>query len=379
MTDLWIAPEQLFDGQNLHNGLAVRVVDGRVTDLAPAPKDAHRLKGCLTPGYVDLQVNGGGGVLLNSTPTRQGIEIIAEAHRRFGTVAIMPTVITDEPDVLDQAADAAITAIDLEDIVGLHIEGPHISQVRRGTHNGAFVRALDDRTLNTVSRLRQHGVTVMITVAPEAATPAQIGALTELGAIVSIGHTNATAEEVEAAIKAGATGATHLFNAMSPMTGRAPGAVGAIINSHVRSGIICDGHHVDDRMIRLAMRARPAEDLMFLVSDAMATVGGPDHFDLYGQGVHLEDGRLINAEGNLAGAHVTQAEGVARLVQHVGATLQEALRMAITTPSALVGLAERARIVGQRSRDLIVISADLSDTRAFVDATAELLAKDAAE
>ncbi|NNL19217.1 MAG: N-acetylglucosamine-6-phosphate deacetylase, partial [Boseongicola sp.] len=330
MTDTWIAPEQLFDGQTLRTGCALRIVDNHVTEIAPAPIDAQPIKGCLTPGFVDLQVNGGGGVMLNTTPTRDGIATIAEAHRRFGTVAVMPTVITDAPEVLDQAAEAAIAARNDEGIVGLHIEGPHISVARRGTHNSAYIRPLDQRTMDVVAELRNHDIAVMITLAPEAASTAQIAALAELGAIVSVGHTDAEADVIEAATAAGAKCATHLFNAMSPMTARAPGAVGAVISSHLRSGIICDGYHVDDRMIAIALRARPAKDLAFLVSDSMATVGGPDHFDLYGQEVHLDHGRLINAEGNLAGAHVTQAQGVARLVKHVGISLEAALRMAIT-------------------------------------------------
>lgn len=379
MTDTWIAPEQLFDGQTVLTGHAVRIVDNCVTDIAPKPNSAKQIKGCLTPGFVDLQVNGGGGVMLNSTATREGMATIATAHRAFGTVAIMPTVITDTPEVLDQAARAVVAAQHDEGIVGLHIEGPHICPARRGTHEARFIRDLDDRTMDVVAELRGHDIAVMITLAPEAAEPEQIAALAEMGAVVSIGHTDASAEMVEAAIAAGATCATHLFNAMSPMTGRAPGAVGAVIGSNIRSGIICDGHHVDDRMIALALRARPARDLMFLVSDSMATVGGPNEFDLYGQNVHLDEGRLINAEGNLAGAHVTQAQGVARLVNNVGITLEQALRMAVTIPARIVGQGHLAQMIGQDTRNLIVMSGDLSQTLAFADAAAQRVAQNAAE
>ncbi|MEY1554430.1 N-acetylglucosamine-6-phosphate deacetylase [Yoonia sp. R2331] len=379
MSENWIAPDQLFDGKSVVSGHALRIVDGKVADLAPAPHAAVPIKGCLTPGFVDLQVNGGGGVMLNSAPARDSMVTIAAAHRTFGTVAIMPTVITDAADVLDRAADAVLAARQDDGIVGLHIEGPHISVARRGTHNGANIRKLDDRTMNVVQMLRQHGVAVMITVAPEAATNTQIATLAALGAVVSIGHTDATADAVEAAIAAGASCATHLFNAMSPMTGRGPGAVGAIINSDMRSGIICDGHHVDDRMIRLAIRARPKDDLMFLVSDAMATVGGPDHFDLYGQGVHLKEGRLINAEGGLAGAHITQAEGVARLVHHVGIPLDHALRMAVTIPAQVIGRDDLASLVGRKTRDLVVLSNNLAQADALNAMLGATLAYDAAE
>lgn len=379
MKDTWIAPAQLFDGHRLLTGHAIRISDGLVTEVAPAPRSAPALKGCLTPGFVDLQVNGGGGVMLNTTPTRDEMASIAAAHRQFGTVAVMPTLITDAPEILDRAAEAAIAARNDRGVVGLHIEGPHISVARRGTHDLRFIRDLDERTMDVVARLRRSDVTVMITVAPEAASPSQIAALSGLGAIVSIGHTDADAEMLEAAIAAGAQCATHLFNAMSPMTGRAPGAVGAVLNSSLRSGIICDGHHVDDRMIALALRARPAPDLMFLVSDAMATVGGPDHFALYDRNVHLEDGRLVNAEGSLAGAHVTQAMGVARLVGHVGISLENALRMAITTPAQVIGQSNLSSIIGQDIHNLVVLSEDLAKARLFADSTSPTASKDAAE
>ena len=359
MTDCWVAPESLFDGQDIVYGQAVRIVDGRITEIAKTPDSAVRIKGCLTPGFVDLQVNGGGGVMLNTTPTRGGMADIAAAHRIFGTVAVMPTVITDHWAVLDQAVEAAIAAKGDDGIIGLHIEGPHISVARRGTHNAIHVRPMDDRTLNVVEALRRHDIAVMITIAPEAITHDQIAALVRMGAVVSIGHTDATCEDTEAAISAGASCATHLFNAMSPMVGREPGAVGAVINSHVWSGIICDGFHVDDRMIKLALRARPDDDLMFLVSDAMATVGGPALFDLYGQNIHLENGRLINAEGHFAGAHVTQAEGVARLVHEIDVPLAQALRMAITVPALVVGQANLAQVIGRLVRDVLLLSDDL--------------------
>ncbi len=359
MTDCWVAPESLFDGQNIVYGQAVRIVDGQITEIAKTPDSAVRIKGCLTPGFVDLQVNGGGGVMLNTTPTRGGMADIAAAHRIFGTVAVMPTVITDHWAVLDQAVEAAIAAKGDDGIIGLHIEGPHISVARRGTHNAIHVRPMDNRTLNVVEALRRHDIAVMITIAPEAITHDQIAALVRMGAVVSIGHTDATCEDTEAAISAGASCATHLFNAMSPMVGREPGVVGAVINSHVWSGIICDGFHVDDRMIKLALRARPDDDLTFLVSDAMATVGGPAVFDLYGQNIHLENGRLINAEGHLAGAHVTQAEGVARLVHEIDVSLAQALRMAITVPALVVGQANLAQVIGRLVRDVLVLSDDL--------------------
>jgi N-acetylglucosamine-6-phosphate deacetylase len=345
----WIAPDLLFDGDRLLSDMALPVTGGLTGTPVPraAAPAARALPGILTPGFVDLQVNGGGGVLLNQTPTPEGMAAIARAHRRLGTAAILPTLITDAPDVLDRAASAAIAAKGQKGIAGLHIEGPHISHPRRGTHAERFIRPLDARTLDIVGSLRAHGVTVLITLAPEACAPGQIAALAAMGAVVSIGHSDTTADHVRTAIAEGAGCFTHLFNAMSPLLHRAPGVVGAALNSHVPAGIICDGIHVADELVGLAIRARPAPDLMFLVSDAMPTVGGPDRFRLYDMDLHLEDGRLVNTEGSLAGAHVTMADSVARLVATVGVPLETALRMAVTIPARVIGAPALAAIAGR--------------------------------
>lgn len=356
MTEQWIAPDRLFDGHAISDGLAVRVLAGQVVEIGPAPATARRMRGLLTPGFVDLQVNGGGGVMVNDTPTPEGLRAIAAAHRHYGTVAIMATVITDAPEVLDHAAAAVTGAKDA--ILGLHIEGPHIAAAKRGTHAAAFIRPMDDRTMDVVAKLRKNDVPVIITVAPEAATQDQIAQLAAMGAIVSIGHTNATAEQAEAMIAAGASCATHLFNAMSQMTGREPGVAGAVIESGIYSGLICDGHHVDDRMIRLALRARPVPDRVFLVSDAMATVGGPDSFQLYGDRVKLDDGRLINADGNLAGAHVTQAAGLKRLIEVIGRSPAQALRMVTSIPAAAIGHPELGQVRGRAAQDILLLNED---------------------
>jgi N-acetylglucosamine-6-phosphate deacetylase len=345
----WIAPDLLFDGETLRPGLALPISQGMTgtpLPVADAPQ-AQPLPGILTPGFVDLQVNGGGGVLLNQTPTPEGMAAIAAAHRRLGTAAILPTLITDAPEVLDRTAAAAIAAKGQKGIAGLHIEGPHISHPRRGTHAERFIRPLDARTRDTVSALRAHGVRVLITLAPEACAPGQIADLAAMGAVVSIGHSDTTADHVRAAIAEGAGCFTHLFNAMSPLLHRAPGVVGAALNSSVPAGIICDGIHVADELVGLAIRARPAPDLMFLVSDAMPTVGGPDRFRLYDMDLHLEDGRLVNTEGSLAGAHVTMADSVARLVAVVGVPPETALRMAVTIPARVIGAPELATIAGR--------------------------------
>jgi len=356
----WILPDAVFDGERLVQGLAIGTANGIVQ--AVKKRDGRRIDGVISTGFVDLQVNGGGGVLFNADPTPDGIAKIATAHRQFGTTQIIPTVITDTPEVLGRAVDASIAAKEMPGILGLHVEGPHIALAKRGTHAAEFVRPMDAETINLMRRLRDADVPVMMTLAPESTTPSQIAELTEMGVVVSIGHSDASADQVRTALDAGARSFTHLFNAMSQMQGREPGVVGAAINSDVYVGVIVDGVHVNDDMVAMAIRARPEPDRMFLVSDAMPTVGGSDEFELYGNQITLKDGRLINQEGALAGAHLTMAGAVHRCVTQLGLSLEEALRMAITVPLAVMKVKPRP-FVGTPINDLIEIKD--SGIRAF--------------
>ena len=294
--------------------------------------------------------------MLNATPTAEAMWTIAKAHRQFGTTALLPTVITDHPDILGKAAQAALTAFGKNGVCGLHIEGPHISQQRRGTHNTGHIRPLDDMTLNSVDKLCMAKIPVMITLAPEIVPPAHIATLVTMGAVVSIGHSEAGPADITAARLAGARCFTHLFNAMSPMQGRDPGVTGTAILSSSYVGIICDGIHVADDMVALALRARPESNLTFLVSDAMQTIGGPPQFDLYGENSKLDQGRLINAEGSLAGAHTTLAAGIRRRVSNLHIPVQTALKMAISVPCAVMGL-DLDRLQGQRIDALVHLNA----------------------
>ncbi len=362
MRDGWILPQVLFDGNDLRSGVALRIEKGLVTAIteATAGVGGWRVSGIVSPGYVDLQVNGGGGVLVNAQPTQVGMERVAATHRRFGTVGILPTVITDAPEVLERAVEAALGARGRPGVLGLHIEGPHISAARRGVHKAEFVRPMDDATVGLVRYLRDVGIPVLITVAPEVVASDRITDLAEMGVVVSIGHTNATAAQARAAFDAGVMCATHLFNAMSPMLSREPGVVGAVINSDVYAGLIVDGIHVADEMIGLALRARPRPDRMFLVSDAMPTVGGPDRFFLYGEEVSLDHGRLSASDGRLAGAHLTIAEAVVRLVRQIGLDRRSALRMAITVPAELMGFDALSKVEGRPLSDLMCLEEDMS-------------------
>ena len=360
LPQIWLCPDRLFDGKTLLDGCALGVHLGRTTRIraqSDLPADARRLSlpGTLAPGFLDLQVNGGGDAFLNATPSAAAMATMAAAHRRFGTVAILPTVITDAHEVLAAAVEAALAAKGQPGILGLHIEGPHLSLIRRGTHSAQWVRPFEPATMTHVNRLRAAGIFVKITVAPEAMSLGQIAALVATGAVVSVGHSDATAEATRAALAEGASCFTHLFNAMSPMQNRAAGVTGACINSTAYAGIICDGHHVADEMVGLAIRARPVPDRMFLVSDSMSTVGGSDRFTLYGQEVRLIGGRLVNSEGSLAGAHVTMAEGVQRLISVVGVPAEQALKMAISTPAHLVRQPAMASPEARDLADLILL------------------------
>ncbi len=356
-----LMPDALFDGREVRVGACLRIVGSRTTLCdRPDAGPVWTLPGILSPGFVDLQVNGGGGVLFNACPTASGARAIARAHRTTGTTSILPTLISDAADVMEKAVVAILQAHGTEGIIGIHLEGPHISVARRGTHARQHVRPLDAATLGLVARLRGDGIPVMLTVAPEACAPGQISALVRQGVVVAIGHTDATAERVRQALGEGAQTFTHLFNAMSQMQNREPGVVGAAINSQAFCSFICDTIHVAPEMLQLAIRARPVPDRMILVSDAMPTVAGPDHFDLYGQNIGLHDGRLLNAEGNLAGAHVTMLQSVRNTIDLLGRTPAEALRMAITNPARLMGRADLSDITRIPVQDMILIAPDFS-------------------
>lgn len=347
MRDYWLVPERLFDGEALHEGIALRINDGLISEwraaerLSDDGRPVWRTEALAAPGYVDLQVNGGGGTLFNNDPTPAGALKIAAAQRRTGTTACLPTLITDTPEVMERAADAILATHGRGGVAGIHLEGPHISPERRGVHEVCFMRPFDDRTFSVVRRLRLANVPVLLTLAPERVAPGTIARLTATGTVVSLGHTAADAATVRAAIAEGAQAVTHIFNAMTPMSSRDPGVVGTVLDSDLYCGFIADGHHVNDTMLRLAIRSRPKPGRMVLVSDAMPTVNGPDHFELYDERIQLQDGRLVNAAGSLAGVHIDMAASVARLFGELMLPLADALAMGTSAPSRLMGFTGR--------------------------------------
>jgi len=352
----YLCPEAIFDGARLLKDHVISLEGQTVASIcAPGnlPQEAavEQTKGVIAPGLFDTQVNGGGDVMLNNQPTPDGVRRMATAHREAGTAFLLPTVITGAAEILEKAADAVLQERGKNGVLGIHIEGPHISIEKKGAHDPAHIRPFDETTLALVGRLRQHDLPVLLTLAPETVPPGTIAKLTQMGVVVAAGHTNATGAQMTAAIKEGLRSATHLFNGMSAMGSREPGVVGAAINSDIWCGIIADGHHVHYDMIRLAANARPRTDRMVLVSDAMSTVGGKPEFQLYGRTIHVEGGRLVNDIGSLAGAHIDMKTSVANLVGHAGVDLCDALRMATVNPRDLMRL-PRQTLIGTRLEDL---------------------------
>lgn len=376
--EFWLVPAQLFDGETLRAGRALHIAGGQVVEIVPTMEvrqgglPVWRTDSLVAPGLFDVQINGGGGVLFNENPTSDGLRTIAAAHRATGTTALLPTLITDAPEVMDRAVDAMLACFGYDGIVGMHIEGPHISVARKGAHNPRFIRPIDERTLSAVRRLRDGGVPTLITLAPECVPPGTIAALAALGVVVSLGHTAADAAATRAAIAEGARCVTHLYNAMTPITSREPGVVGAALDSDVYCGFIADGHHVDDAVLRLAIRSRPVPDRMVLVSDAMPTWNGPASYTLYGEPIRLDRGRLINAAGSLAGVHMDMATSLRRLVCSVGVPLKDALKMATANPSRLMGLEDNVGFLREGRRADIILLAAVNGAKARHEWTALL-------
>ena len=289
--------------------------------------------GILAPGFIDVQVNGGGGALLNDKPTVKTVKHIAQSHRKFGTTGLLPTVITDSAEVLSQAITAIRSARkDLPNILGLHIEGPFIDAAKKGAHDPRFIRMMTEDDVAQI--INCDCGALMLTVAPSAVNAQFIRDLTQAGVLVSLGHSGATFKQANEALAAGVSAFTHLFNAMSQMSGREPGMVGAALNdSRSFIGIIADGFHVDDAVLKIAFAAT-SHDRFMLISDAMpSAAGGPRKFMLQGRTVNLKDGQLTLQDDTLAGSNLTMDEALRYTVKHLGISLAHSLRMASLNPA----------------------------------------------
>lgn len=351
MSDLLaIAGARIFDGQDWHDDAALLIEFGFVCGIVSrdgVPAHARPVDldgGMLVPGFIDLQVNGGGGVLFNNAPSLQSIRTICQAHAQFGTTALLPTLITDFVEVNVAAIAAGIAAHEqrVPGFLGLHLEGPHLSLARKGTHDPALIRPMDDADLARLVDAARALPNLLCTVAPESTTPQQMAALSGAGAIVSLGHSDASYDAANAAFSAGVSMVTHLFNAMSQLGNREPGVVGAALDSpHVFAGLIADGIHVHKATIAAALRAKQGPGRIFLVTDAMSQTGTDiASFALNGRTITRTGGALRLSDGTLAGADLDMIDAVNFMIDTIGLAPEESFRMAALYPAEAMGLAD---------------------------------------
>jgi N-acetylglucosamine-6-phosphate deacetylase len=359
---------RIFDGERFHDDKALVVADGRIETIAglndlPDGETITLDGGILAPGFIDAQVNGGAGRMLNDEPSPASMYRIAEGHRPYGTTSLLPTLITDTGEATAAAIDAAKEAVKANrGVAGLHLEGPHLAPARKGAHLAELMRPVEDRDVKALSAAAEAIGTLLVTMAAEQVTARQVRELSEAGVTVSIGHSDCTSEAAEARFDAGARGVTHLFNAMSQLGHRTPGLVGAAIDHPaVWCGIIADGHHVDPKALRTALRAKRGEGKLFFVTDAMSLVGSAENsFTLNGRTVRRETGafcsRLVLSDGTLAGSDVDMASAIRYGLTYLDLSLSEALRMATLYPARFLKLDDRGRLAPGLRADLVHMS-----------------------
>ena len=329
-------------GMQLNKTLCIE--QGVIQIIRDATKQelADKYEGTLIPGYVDTQVNGGGGVLFNHTPTYDALKTMAKAHLQFGTTSMLPTLITDNATIMANAADAVSEAIanNHPNIEGIHYEGPFLSAAKKGVHEESFIRTPSDSELATLCR-KDIGK-VLLTVAPESVSSSFIKEMVAEGIVVALGHTNASFEQVSDALTAGATGFTHLYNAMSAFTSRAPGAVGAaLLFDNAYCGLIVDHHHVHPKSAELAIKVKGKEKIM-LVTDAMAHVGSNlDTLAFFNTEIKRNGSKLTTPDGTLAGSCLDMHGAVANTCNDLGVSLLQASVMASGTPATFMGLQQK--------------------------------------
>jgi N-acetylglucosamine-6-phosphate deacetylase len=368
--DFALGAERIFDGVRWHDDAVLLVRGGRcegIVGSATVPPDLPfrgRVAGMLVPGFVDLQVNGGGGLMLDGNADVGTIRTICAAHAQFGTTALLPTLITDTPDATahvvsigEQAAREGVPGF-----AGLHLEGPHLSLARKGAHDPALIRPMTQADEAFLVEARRRLPALLVTLAPESVQPRQLAALAAAGVVVSLGHTDTGHAGARACVEAGATMATHLFNAMSQLGNREPGMVGTVLDEgRLWAGVIADGIHVDGAALGVALRAKRGPARIFLVTDAMATLGtDAAGFQLNGRRVMRADGRLTLEDGTLAGADLDMISAVRFVHSRLGLPLDEALRMASLYPAQAMGLDGRHGRLGIGTRaDFVQLDSDL--------------------
>jgi len=378
---LWaIVAGRIFDGRRWHRESAVLIEGGCIRGLVPrgdVPGDwpQRRLSPdtILAPGFIDLQVNGGGGVLLNDDPTPEAMRAIARAHRRYGTTGCLPTLITDTREQTQKAIAAARTAAGCDGVLGVHLEGPFISPARPGVHRPDRITQASMDDLEWLADLGRAGAS-LITLAPECAPSGFVRGLTSAGVRVSVGHSEATAKTVLRAVDEGLSGVTHLFNAMPPLAGRSPGIIGAALaEPRLTAGIIVDGIHVDPISVRAAVAAKGADGIA-LVTDGMPTVGAAtDRFQLMGRTITLAEGRLTAEDGTLAGAHLDMASAIRNAVRLADVPLEDALRAASLTPARFLGLDHQwGQLIPGARADIVALTPDLDLIATWLDGAEQI-------
>lgn len=383
MSETILVAHRLFDGEAMREDVALVIRDGFIVDIVPRSQLAQEAiaevlpDGVLAPGFIDVQVNGGGGRMLNNAPTVETVDVMAKAHRRFGTTAMLPTLITDTREISERAVDAVLEAtLNVPGVTGLHLEGPHLAPGRRGAHLAELMRPLEEADIAMMRRLAFELPVLHLTLAAEQVQPLQVELLAAAGVVVSIGHTNCTAEEARILFDAGARGVTHLFNAMSGLSHRAPGLVGAALDEgQVWCGVIADGHHVDPTALRVALRAKRGPGRLFHVTDAMALVGSQEtEFSLNGRAVRREPGevcsRLVLEDGTLAGSDLDMASAVRFGVQKLDLSLEESLAMATSYPARYLGLEEHHGLIKPGARaDMVWLDEALNARATWIGGT----------
>lgn len=336
----------VFNGETLLKDHAVIIDGNKVLQVLPQEQLPENIEvdfdlagHYLVPGFIDLQVNGGGGVMFNNMPTVEGLRTIANAHRQYGTTGFFPTLITDSYDVMRQAITAVTQAIEegVPGILGVHLEGPFLNPERKGAHDEEKFCLIDEQGFEIITSLKV-GKT-LITIAPELTTTTMIKRIGDKGVVISAGHTGADYDQTCEALDAGLTGFTHLYNAMTPLQSRAPGMVGAALNDeHSWFGIIADGFHMHPAAFRVAVAAKQTGGAI-LVTDAMSTVGATEKsFVLDGETIYAIDGRCTNAAGSLAGSDLDMNAAIKNAMKFARVDWMEAVRMASLYPAKAMGL-----------------------------------------
>ncbi len=369
---------QIFDGDSILENHVVLIEGGKVISVtlenqAPANAEVIDLGGqLLAPGYIDIQINGGGGILFNDDPTVEALKTLSDSHRKFGTTSMLPTLISDDFAVMLKAAEAikGARAQQMPGIIGIHFEGPYLNVARKGVHDPNKIRPFEDAAIDLYTN-PDLGV-VIATLAPEKAPPGLIKKLSQAGVRVCAGHTAGTYEHIQTALNDGLSGFTHLFNAMTPMESRAPGVVGAALEDQgTWCGIIADGHHVHPATLKVAIAAKQTGK-MVLISDAMPTVGVEDaadkSFTIRGETITAKDGLCATASGTLAGSDLDMASAVRNTVSLLGLPVEEALRMAALYPAAFLGLDKHlGRIAPGYQADFVLLDEGLNVQNTWIN------------